>query len=578
MRFRYLIILILIPIAIGCSRSPIAPDSVPGVTGLAQQASGHICWGKWSIQIDPENGIASATPMRDSSAHVDVTWFLEPPQCPDCLQIIITGFDPVERIADITMVLRNPTEFTGYDVKAIISNYGLKEFLEPDAYADFYTDGTTWDPYYIFAEDEEDHEFGPDESHAIGFQLRFPPGSSTNATVTVDASWPGPQDEPWRIGNIIVAGPLQNNNYNHISFTCHVWDHQDDVPFVQCDLRPVGPDNVPMGDDSLHMDYKAGDGIWGLSGIVTRADPGEYDIWVRARTTGSDHLVCQRVMLEVIDPVYPQPPLYIVSMMHAEEQEMYLNESTYLGYSETLRDLMQVFDNHGAKIAFQPDWTFIQGTMMYDPTLFADMQARGHGVDTHAHETQYDLGQVHDMLDDAGVTDTIICNGGFQQRWGDDGNWAAYVAHFTTTGGQQMFRASVAYKHAPTQTVDGLRTPIRPSTTGDWMVHDPEGPIVYISGTSIAHMVGSEPDFFSLLPDAVDYAIAGVIPDKINVFYWHDPAGLYDGSPLSQTRLDFWDQVLGDYFDRKVADGDLIWANFNEIYQLYLDWEATHGG
>jgi len=576
MRPAYSIYVLLTILGLGCVSSATAPSLIPLTEQGSARESTHIPWGSWAISLDPESGRASAVPIRDADFHVDVTSRLEPPYCDTCLQIIISAWDPAERVADITMVLKNPTNLTGYDVKAIISDYDLKEFLKPDAWADFYTDGTTWDPYYIFAEDEPDHAFEAQKSHAVGFQVRFPHGANAKATLTVDASWPDPQPEPWRIDNVVVAGPLQNDKYHHISFICHIRDLQNDLQAVFVDLAPIGPPSAPMGDDSLHKDFLPNDGIWGLDDFVTDAPPGLYDVWIRAMSIGSEHYTYQKLQIEVIPPVPDPPPLYIVSMMHAEEQPVYLNETAYLEYAQMLRDLMQLFNSHGAKIALQPDWTFIQGTVSFDPTLFADFQASGHGVDAHAHETQYDLGQVHDMLDAAGVVDTIIANGGFDKTVGEDGNWAAYVAGFTTSGGQQMFAAAVGYKDPATQNIDSLYTPMRPSVSGDWMVHDPDGPLVYIPGAPDVHLVGSDPNFFILLPQAVDYAIAGIIPDKVNCFYWHDPVGLYDGSPLAQSRLDFWKQVFTGYFDKRVSDGDVIWVNFNEMYQLYLDWEAEH--
>jgi len=577
MRFATILATITLLAMLGCASQPgfqgIDPiQPTPAIQSESQ--NGHVSWGQWDIKIDPENLTASIKPVRDTTDHINVTKWLNPPNCSDCIEIIITAWDPAERIVDITLVLRNPTFFPGYDVKAILSNYDLKEFLEPDAYADFYTDGTTWDPYYTFATENEDNYFGNGQSYGVGFQVYFPVGASANATITVDACYPGPQAEPWKIDSVVVAGPLQNDNYHHISFIARIHDHQDDVAVVFVNLNPVGPSNVPMGDDSLHKDYGPNDGIWGLHNIVTYTLPGEYECWIKAGQVLAENFTYQKVIIEVIEPVAVEPPLYVVSMMHAEEQDFYMNETTFLGYADTLRSLQVVFDTHDAKIALQPDWTFIEGEMDFDPTLFSDLQAAGHGVDAHAHESEYDIGDVHDLLDDAGVIDTIVANGGFAQDLGDDTNWAAYLASFELGGtGEQMFHCAVAYKDASTQTVDSLYTPIRPSTTGDWMVHDPDGPIVYIPGAPTSGLTGSHPDFFTLLPDAVDHALAGRIPGRVNTFYWHDPVSLYSGSPLSLTRIAFWNILFLDYFNDMVDSGDVVWVNFNEMHQLYLEWE-----
>jgi hypothetical protein len=555
----------------GCGREMISPDSAPaGMQTVG--APGHISWGQWSLFIEPESLRAAAVPVRGVETHCNVTGMLSPPKCTECLQIIIAGWDPVTRIADITLVLKNPTPLTGYDVKAIMSDYDTKEFLEPDAWCDFYTDGSWWQPYYIFAENIDAHAFGPGKSYARGFQVHWPLGATTHATVTVDVSYPGPQEEPWRINHVIVSGPLQNDFQHYIGFTCHVYDSQDNVQTVTANLTPIAPAAVILGDDALHRDFLNGDDIWGATNVKTDGAPSEYKFWLRAVSQGSSHPTYQELDLEVIPLASPQPKLYIVSMMHAEEADYFLQESVYQGYADNLRDLMALFDVHGAKIALQPDWTFIQGTVDFDPTLFSDFQAHGHGVDTHAHETTHDLGQVHDMLDAAGVTDTIIANGGFTKTWGVDGNWAAHIAHFETVGGYPMFLAVNGYKEAASQVIDSLFTPIRPGTTGDWMVHDPDGPLVYIAGGAIG-LDSASPDFFADLPDSVDYALMGAVPGKINCFYWHDSVHNYPAGSAAEARKALWSEVLTSYFDPKVDAGVLVWANFTEMYQAYIDWE-----
>lgn len=559
-------------VMMSCAHSTNFQDLEFSESAVKQNHSGHITWGEWYVELDPETGKSSVVQERNNEAHFNVTSFLNPPKCDDCLKVIIAGWNPVSRIADVTIVLKNPTQLTGYDVKTVLSNYDLKEFLNPDAWCDFYTQGNTWEPYYIFAQNVVDHAFSPGKSYARGIKVYFPKGASGNAKITVDASYPGPQEEPWRINNIIVSGPLQNDFFHYIGFTAHVYDHQDNVKLVIANLTPLAPSGVSMGDDGACRDYLPNDDIWGATNVKTNASPGDYTCWIKAQSEGSSYSTFQKFKIKVIPPLAVQPPLYIVSMMHAEEWTGFLDESTYKKYSEDLRELMAVFNAHGAKIALGPDWTFIQGTQNYDPTLFADFQSHGHGVDTHAHETTKDLGQVHNMLDSMNVKDTIIANGGFTKKWNDPpgGNWAAYVAHFKTTGGQQMFLASVAYKDPASQIVDSLFTPIRPSLTGDWMVHNPNGPLVYISGG--AAIDASKPGFFTTLPQVVEYFLAGVVPGKINCMYWHDSVHNY-GTPLGDTRIVQWDNILSSYFDGKVKNGTLIWANFIEMYQIYLDWE-----
>ncbi len=563
----YLLLLPLI-LALGCSSSAVSPSLEENP---AQVEIGHSIWGQCEITLNPDDLTAAVDYDRDAGWHFDVTSFFIPP---DYFQLLVTGYDQAMRIFDLKLRLRNPSGYIGHDVKAIISNYDLKEFIAPDAYSDFHASPGEFNPYYVFALDEPDHAFIPGAIHERDFQVHVPVGATYNATVTIDASWPGVQEEIWAMDNVIISGPLQNDAYHFIAFTCHVRDHLENIESVWVDLSPLGaPSHVAMGDDGDHSDYLTGDGIYGLGGVITSAVPGLYDIWIYSKSVDSTHLTAQKITIDVIEPVQETTPLYIVSMMHAEEQSFFLEEAVYLQYANNIRNLKQVFNNHGAKIALQPDWTFIQGTVNFDPSLFADFQADGHGVDAHAHESHFNIAAVHNMLDDAGVAGTIIANGGWNQIWNPNLTWAAYLAHFTDDFGNQMFLAANAYKWPPTQEVDSLFTPIRPSFQDDWMVHDPDSPIVYIPGAPFnSKEIANSPHFHQLIQDAADHAIRGIVPGKINCLYWHDSVHNYSG-PNAQNRINDWDATLGSYFDAKVGSGEIVWANFSDMYQAYIDWE-----
>ncbi len=575
MRYLFIPILLVLLVA-GCGVTTHPSIDPPDDILTTQQAdtSSHYSWGEWEIFIDPENLEASVALTRRPELHLDVTSFIQPPKCYDCLQINVLSWNPTERLVIVNLILKNPTSLSGYDVKAVASNYGTKELLNPDAFCDFFTDGSTWDPYWLFAEGNPQHEFGPNQTHSREVLVYFPVGANGNATIKIDTSWPGPQEEPFRIDNVIVPGPLQNDGLHYIGFTCQVRDNQNNVNGVSVDLAPVGPGTVNMGDDGLHRDYIQYDGIWGIDKLVTTSQHGFYDFWIKAGSDGTDKYTYQRVGIEVINPLPVQPTLYIVSMMHAEEQQFFLNQTQYMEYADDLVSLAEVFAIHNSIIAFQPDWTFIQGTTTFYPNLFNIMQTAGHGVDAHAHESQYNIGQVHDMLDAAGVLGTIVANGGYTNTWmTGDQTWAAYIAHFSLPNGDPMFNVTNAWKWPATQESDALFTPIRPSLNGDWMVHNPDSPIVYIPGAvNIEKSIVPTPQFFTELPNAVDEALLGVIPEKINCAYWHDSLHNY-GKPTSNVRITSWNNLLASYFDPKVASGELSWADFSDMLELYLFWE-----
>jgi hypothetical protein len=114
------------------------------------------------------------------------------------------------------------------------------------------------------------------------------------------------------------------------------------------------------------------------------------------------------------------PVLYVNLVLHAEEnygkdlatgetitlsnRADYQNEAQFNFFSNVMRLLAQTFNNHGAKINFQADWTFIRGVEQWDPTFFYDLEAMGHEIDAHAHETMFTYPDVWLMIQEAGGT------------------------------------------------------------------------------------------------------------------------------------------------------------------------------
>ena len=264
------------------------------------------------------------------------------------------------------------------------------------------------------------------------------------------------------------------------------------------------------------------------------------------------------------------PPLYIVSMMHAEEQSFFLeDEAVFSEHARNLRALVEVFKRHGAKVAVQPDWTFIEGAKKWDPELFTWLIEQGMGVDAHAHATQVTVEDVARKLTECGVEQVRIGNGDFQKQRPQGANW---VWPFARPGpdGDPFFDALVAYKDVPTQTVDTASVIWRPATAGDWHVHNPDSPILYI-GTGPMGQLRT----FDDLRQGLDIALKHVRPGVVNTFHWHDSVHKYGRAEPAKQRTEQWDQFLGEVIDPLVRAGKVKWATFSEMVDahLELEWE-----
>jgi hypothetical protein len=182
------------------------------------------------------------------------------------------------------LTIKNPTLYVGHDVKAIISDYGEKEFLGVDAWCDLYTDGSTWDPYYVFASDQYQHGFGPGKTYSRSFTVYRPPGAMSEAVVTVDASWPFAQQEPWRISDIRFSNAeILDDGSDSTDLSCGVHDLQEDVEWVIADLTPLG------GSPASPLSQQP-DGSWSKGDIRCEGPValGEKTIWIKAGGSTGD--------------------------------------------------------------------------------------------------------------------------------------------------------------------------------------------------------------------------------------------------------------------------------------------------
>jgi len=264
-------------------------------------------------------------------------------------------------------------------------------------------------------------------------------------------------------------------------------------------------------------------------------------------------------------------------MMHAEESlPFHQNQNIFEDHATSLRLLSTLFASHGAKLEFGPDWTFIEGVKQFDPALLTDLLATGHGIHTHAHESQFDLGEVNARLLQAGLSENVVGNGGFLKSGPGGTNWVGYMTSFTDDSEDQLFDVGIGYKNPNTQEIVGIGHAFRPSITGDWTVHDPGGPLIYL-GCNMPESEGAAIDF-ETIQAWMDDVLTRIDPDKVNTMYWHDSLHQYGDPVAAQARLDEWEHLLGSYFDHLVAEGRIEWKTFTEMGQIYAQWEQTHCG
>jgi hypothetical protein len=183
---------------IGCSQG--GAPTVPGTsetspTGAdlpkesATTAPGHHMLGAYSLSFDLENEVVEVVPNREVMAHYDVTPFLLPPHCEDCLWIAIEEHEPEHKRIEIKIHIKNPFNLTGHDIRAILlHNQQGWDIERNEGYNSLFDDGgaVTINPFVAM-----DYTLGPDESLSKQRWISYPDNPDWNgATVIIDASWP----------------------------------------------------------------------------------------------------------------------------------------------------------------------------------------------------------------------------------------------------------------------------------------------------------------------------------------------------------------------------------------------------
>lgn len=256
----------------------------------------------WDISFDAVNREISITPARNALAHFDITDWLLPPNCEDCLKITINSYDPVEGLLDADVTLRNPTQMAGFDVRGIL-------FTNEEGYVITNADGWTplfdipggeeINPFKAYAKGMIHRIFFPNKKHTQNYLIHIPsPPELTLVRFAVDASWPFNCIEPYVIENF-----HQEQLYGWVGAKAEikvdVLDWQDDVTEVLL----LAPELT--GEDSIELANTIGN-TWEVE-VVNAAGlcMDEYVCLLRAKSSNTgENLLYQYVTITTTDYVY----------------------------------------------------------------------------------------------------------------------------------------------------------------------------------------------------------------------------------------------------------------------------------
>lgn len=297
----------------GMSNHPAAPTSDQAATGAEGQAdNGRVLWGIWSVELDPEEMTLIPVPLRNMHTHFNITNMIIPPACDDCVGIAVNSFNPVTRIIDADVTLRNPYPISGKDVRGILyTNSAGHELRNADAWTKLWDipGGGSINPFRGFAKSEPNRSFAGMVEHTENYLIYIPlPPQYAAITFAVDASWPGNCKEPYAIDNFTQLDNLYDEGTYSATMEVEVRDWQDDVNKVTL----VAPEIT--GQSFSAFSNVSGD-LWRIE--VTNnagATVGDYEVRLIADSTNSTDALYDYVTITIseflgpISPVDVTPP------------------------------------------------------------------------------------------------------------------------------------------------------------------------------------------------------------------------------------------------------------------------------
>jgi hypothetical protein len=277
------------------------------------------------------------------------------------------------------------------------------------------------------------------------------------------------------------------------------------------------------------------------------------------------------------------PPLYLTIVIHNEEDmsrgvvpktnipDYDGDEALMHHFASAMRAFAEMAADHGARINFGSDWTFSRGVARFEPTFYTDLEALGHEIDAHAHQSSVPYHEVREEIVLPGGTPTRVASGLNEEEIQDQlDDLDVTYPEFRILWGVSLPGHGAGECVAPWAW--------RPSHD-DWTVHDPDGRYIYIGHGELVNSIV-----------AVRQAVDGRQADRVNTIalfvspreflaaegeagiaaQWTAPT---DSIHYWENLLEWWDGLL-DRIDILVETGVVQYATLTEITEVFVEQEA----
>jgi len=247
------------------------------------------------------------------------------------------------------------------------------------------------------------------------------------------------------------------------------------------------------------------------------------------------------------------PPLYLTIIIHTEEDtgggtqpkasipDYDGDEALMHHFASVLRSFAQMAADHGAAINFGSDWTFSRGARLYEPDFYPTIEAMGHEIDAHAHESFILYHDVREEIARAGGQPTHVASGLNEVEIQDRlVYFDAYAPEF-----QILWGVSRPGHGAGECTAPWVWRPSRE----DWTQHDPDGDYIYVGHGELVNSI-----------QAIRQAVENRSPDRVNAIALFTNPREFKAALGSERIVEAWttSDYSADYWVNRIA----WWDNF----------------
>jgi hypothetical protein len=226
-------------------------------------------------------------PDRDASGHFNVTSLVQPPKCSDCLKIKVLSHDVPNKTLYTEVTLKNATKLSAYEARGIVlPKVGGIKLLDAQGYTDLWNKGafSVHNPFHVFYTSDYLHTFDSGGADTREYDIHYTIDKSLQQIgFALDVSYPDAVEDAYEIDPPGSESVFLGSTPAKIEVTVHDW--QANTESVRVYAFPLTGANA---DQYVDMTY-GGANKW--SANVTNTNnmvPGEYQIWVRAKSGGSD--------------------------------------------------------------------------------------------------------------------------------------------------------------------------------------------------------------------------------------------------------------------------------------------------